>query len=263
MERRRLQVDEAFISYEVAGEGRPLVLVHGLGASGRWWARNVRELRRHFTVYVIDLIGFGWSGGQSFALEKASSYLAKWMDALRIPRASFVGHSMGGYIVADLASDHPERVDRVVLVDSAGLPFARGYRRHVLNLLRALRYVSPRFVPVSLFDTLRAGPHTIWRGVRQVLASDLTEKLERVQAPTLVVWGAGDTLIPVETGERLSGHLRNGRFVRMERTGHNPMWERPEAFNRLVLEFLAVPAVAPGDVPASARTISTGTGEVT
>jgi alpha-beta hydrolase superfamily lysophospholipase len=103
-ERRRLRVDEAFISYEVAGDGQPLVLVHGLGASGRWWARNVRGLSRHFRVYVIDLIGFGWSGGQSFALENASAYLAKWMDAVGIDRASFVGHSMGGYIVADLAS---------------------------------------------------------------------------------------------------------------------------------------------------------------
>ncbi|MDQ3870517.1 MAG: alpha/beta hydrolase [Chloroflexota bacterium] len=250
MERHRLHVGGAFISYEVSGEGHPVVLVHGLGASGRWWARNVGVLVRHFRVYVIDLIGFGWSGGQAFALEKASGYLAKWMDALAIARASFVGHSMGGYVIADLAADHARRVDRLVLVDAAGLPFAPAYPRHVLNLVRSLRYVSPRFVPISLLDTLRAGPLTVWQGVRQVLASDLTEKLELVKAPTLVVWGAGDSLIPVETGERLSGYLRDGRFVRIEASGHNPMWERPDEFNETVLEFLTSVTVAPGVAPA-------------
>jgi pimeloyl-ACP methyl ester carboxylesterase len=239
MERRQVWAGDVRVAYEVAGEGPPVVLIHGLGGSGSWWARNVPGLSRHFQVYLIDVIGFGDSGGQRFVLAQASAHLVAWMDALGMERATFVGHSMGGYIAADLAAEYPERVERLILVNSAALPFEWGYTRHLLNSIRGLRYFSPTFLPIAVRDSFRAGPLTLLGGIRQILAADLTEKLARIEAPTLVLWGAGDPMIPIEIGERLSRTMRHGTFARVDGAAHNPMWEQPEAFNQAVVEFLS------------------------
>jgi pimeloyl-ACP methyl ester carboxylesterase len=146
---------------------------------------------------------------------------------------------MGGYIAADLAAEHPERVERLILVNSAALPFEWGYTRHLVNSIRGLRYFSPAFLPIAVRDSFRAGPLTLLGGIRQILAADLTDKLARIEAPTLVLWGAGDPMIPIEIGERISRAVKRGTFARVEGAAHNPMWERPEAFNRAVVEFLS------------------------
>jgi pimeloyl-ACP methyl ester carboxylesterase len=244
--RRRVDLAGGHIAYEVVGEGPPVVLIHGLGGSGRWWRRNAPELAAHFTVYMIDVLGFGLSGGQEFVLARASEHLVAWMDALGIGRATFVGHSMGGYISADLAAACPERVDRLVLVNAAALPFGWGYRRHVINSIRGLRYFSARFFPIAVVDSFRAGPGTLVGGIRQILAADLTEKLPLIEAPTLVISGEGDPIIPREMGERLSRQLRRGSFAVMKGAAHNPMWERPQDFNRLLIEFAGGTRVPPG-----------------
>src|SRR3954451_12556185 len=117
LERRRGKLGPATIASEVAGGGAPVVLVHGLCGSGRWWRRNIGALTPHRRVYVVDLIGFGASRPRHpFALAEAASYLLQWMDQLELARVSLVGHSMGGLIAADLAADAPKRVDRLVLV---------------------------------------------------------------------------------------------------------------------------------------------------
>src|SRR5215216_512766 len=128
----------ASLSYEVCGEGPPLLLVHGLAGSGRWWARNVPALARHFQVYAVDLIGFGRSradrGGARFGLHDTSTVLLAFMDRAGLSRASIVGHSMGGHIATVLAAEAPDRVARLILVDAAALPIDRGHAGHVASL---------------------------------------------------------------------------------------------------------------------------------
>src|SRR6185436_4249135 len=112
LERRRAKVGPATIAYEVAGSGPPVVLVHGLSGSSRWWRRNIGSLMPHRRVYVVDLIGFGASRARHpFALAEAAGYLIQWLDQLDLERVSLVGHSMGGLIAAELAADAPDRVD--------------------------------------------------------------------------------------------------------------------------------------------------------
>src|SRR4051794_39932286 len=149
LERRRAEIRSATIAYEVAGAGPPVVLVHGLSGSTRWWRRNIGALTPHQRVYVVDLIGFGASRARHpFALSEAASFLARWLDHLGLERVSVVGHSMGGLIAAELAADAPDRVDRLVLVDPAALPFETGLVAHAISLVHELRYISPSFLPV-------------------------------------------------------------------------------------------------------------------
>jgi pimeloyl-ACP methyl ester carboxylesterase len=215
------------------------VLVHGLSASGRWWSRNVPALTERFRVYVVDLIGFGRSrGAGAFALAEAAAQLVEWMGSVGIGRTSIVGHSMGGLIAAELAADFPERVERLVLVDAATFFPPPTYRQQAFGLLRWLRYAPLGFLPVLAEDAWRAGLVTLARAARELLATDLGPKLERVRAPTLLIWGEHDTLVPPEVGERLRDRLPGAELAVIPGAAHNPMWDRPAAFNRLVLEFL-------------------------
>ncbi len=188
IERRCIEIGDVPIAYEVAGSGEPLVLVHGLSGSTRWWAKNVEALGWRFRVHSIDLVGFGESrGGHPFVLREAAGYLATWMDQVGIERADVVGHSMGGFIAAELAADFPDRCERLVLVDAAALPFGYGYLRHLVGLLRALWYTPISFLPVLATDACRAGPLAVLKAARRLLTSDIRPKLARIDAPTLLV----------------------------------------------------------------------------
>ena len=239
LEQRRANIGPATIAYQVAGDGPPLVLVHGLSGSSRWWRRNIGALTPHWRVYVVDLIGFGASRTRHpFVLAEAAGYLAQWLDQLELPRASLVGHSMGGLIAAELAADAPARVDRLVLVDPAALPLSPRLMIHALSLLRELRTLSPSFLPVLLADTLRAGPFTMWRAITALMLADLRPKLAQICAPTLVIWGERDALVPLAFAQQLAEHLRYEQLVVIKGAGHVPMWDRPQEFNRVLIEFL-------------------------
>jgi pimeloyl-ACP methyl ester carboxylesterase len=240
IERGRLEIGPVCIHYQVAGAGEPVVLVHGLSGSTRWWRRNIPALAAQCQVYVLDLIGFGGSRGrQRFVLGEAARYLTAWMDRLGIERASLIGHSMGGAIAADLAADFPDRVERLVLVDAAALPFEDGHLPRVLGLARALWWLPLSFLPILITDAARAGPITLWKAARELLTTDMRPKLSRIEAPTLLLWGEHDALVPLAIGRQLNRCLPQAELIVIEGAGHNPMWDRPEQFNRVVVDFLA------------------------
>lgn len=226
------------VHYEVTGEGPPVVLVHGLSGSGRWWTYNIPALAREYRVYNVDVVGFGRSRGQRLVLREASSWLAEWLKVAGITQTHLVGHSMGGYIATEVAALTPDVVQRLVLVDALVLPMGPGLVRHAIDLLRAARYMSLNFLPVLVSDALRAGPSTMWRATREVLSADLSNRLDAVQAETMVVWGEKDTLLHPELGRELAERLARACFVCVEGAGHNPMWDRPQRFNELLLTFL-------------------------
>jgi pimeloyl-ACP methyl ester carboxylesterase len=238
LEKACAQVGTSRIYYQVGGTGKPVVLVHGLSGSTRWWGKNVAPLARQFRVYVVDLIGFGHNRGQHFVLSEAAELLVRWMDQIGIDRASLVGHSMGGHVAADLTDTFPDRVDRLVLVNAATLPFGRTYIQNAFDLVQALRYMPISFLPILVTDAFRAGPVTILKAAREILATDMSARLSDVRVPALVVWGENDKLISLETGEKLAQSLPNAKLVVIPGAGHNPMWDRPDLFNRAVINFL-------------------------
>ena len=236
---RLAKVGPLTVHYEVAGEGPAVVLIHGLSGSGRWWAYNVPALAQQYQVYNVDLIGFGRSRGQRLVLREAGNWLAEWLQVAEIKRAHLVGHSMGGYIATEVAATAPEAVRRLVLVDALVLPMGPGLVRHALDLAQAIRFVSPNFLPVLVGDALRAGPRTMWQATQEVLSADLSDQLGAVQVETLVIWGEKDSLLDPEVGRKLAEQLPRASFVCVEGAGHNPMWDRPQHFNKLLLDFLA------------------------
>ena len=225
---------------EDVGTGPPLILLHGLAGSARWWSRNIPALSRSYRVIAIDLPGFGASPrGHRLDLEGVIDQLAATMDELGIDRASLIGHSMGGLIAGGLAADRPERVDRLILVDAAFLSLERSTVRPITGSARTLRWTSPSLLPVLIADGLRSGPRRLTDASIQLLRADWGTKLPEIDAPTLVIWGEHDRICPLPIGRRIVDAIAGARLVVIEGAAHNPMWERPDAFDREVLDFLA------------------------
>lgn len=237
----KVEIRGETVRYQRAGSGDPLVLVHGLSGSLRWWRRNVPALANEHAVYLLDLPGYGGMRrmGRDFHLSDAAHWMAEWMGAVGIPRASIVGHSMGGYICARFAARFPQCVDKLVLVAPAGLSSAGSVRRYVMPLVRAARYSSPRFLPILAVDALRAGPATLWRSTRQLLAEDIMADLASIQAPTLLIWGCNDTLVPPTLGCIFDHQIPDSSLLLIDHAAHVPMFDRPRVFNRSVLDFLS------------------------
>src|SRR5436190_1919472 len=179
------------VAYQVAGSGDPVVLVHGLAGSLRWWRRNVSALAEAHTVYLLNLPGFGSfrRRGPGFALAEAADWLVAWIDAAGIAPCHIVAHSMGAHVAVRLAAREPGLVRRLVLVAPALVTGQRPLRAYPRALVAAGRAMSPSFLPLLALDTLRAGPSTILRAARSLLAEDVREALRVVMAPTLLVWG--------------------------------------------------------------------------
>jgi len=237
--KQQAKVGPLTVHYEVAGEGPAVVLIHGLSGSGRWWAYNVPVLAQQYQVYNVDLVGFGRSRGQRLVLREAAGWFKEWLNTVGITEAHLVGHSMGGYIAMEVAVTWPALVRRLVLVDALVLPIGPGLLRPALGLARAVRYLNLSFLPVLVGDLLRAGPRTMLRVTQEVLSADLSDRLGALQAKTMVIWGEKDTLLDPELGRKLAERLARACFVCVEGAGHNPMWDRPQRFNELLLDFLA------------------------
>lgn len=233
---RTAQAGDVRLRYLVEGHGPPVVLLHGLSGSVRWWGRNIPALAQDYRVHALDLVHYAGGGGR-FALRETARRLAGWIESLALGPVGLVGHSMGGAIAAELAADYPQHVRRLVLANPAVL-----FPPQVLPLSpQRLLSAGPRFpltlVPVLVEDALRAGPRLLWETACDVLGNDLREKLAEVQRPALVIWGRHDPFMPVETAAELARLMPRCEYMIVDGAGHNPMWERAEVFNEAVREF--------------------------
>jgi pimeloyl-ACP methyl ester carboxylesterase len=252
------QIGEQHIAWLEAGPSgpagpvtaRPVVLVHGLGTSDRWWSLTIPSLAERHRVLAVDLLGFGRSAGQSVRLDVAADQLAAWAEAIGLEKAAWVGHSMGGIATADLAARRPELVERLVLVDAAGMPVSGRVTRHLFNVLRASPFMPTAAYPIAVECVVRCGPVAITRASHQILATDLEARFRSIRAPTLVIWGAHDRLLPPAYGRRLAATIPGATYVEIAEAGHSPMWEAPTEFEQTLEAFLVEP-VTPAAVAAA------------
>ncbi|CAN5275766.1 alpha/beta hydrolase [soil metagenome] len=228
---------------DVGAGAEPLVLLHGLSGSGRWWNRNLVGLSRDRRVLVPDIIGFGDTRcpGPIPSIAELAAILNSWMEHLGVESADVAGHSMGGQIAVHLAAHFPERVRRLVLVDSAGLhpaPTPRTLARFAADILPPVRWGDPTFLPIILRDSLRAGPRSITRSLAHILTENVGPLLQHITAPTLVLWGRRDSFVPLEHAREFRARIPDAQLLVLDRAAHNPMVDCPLEFNQAVLRFL-------------------------
>jgi pimeloyl-ACP methyl ester carboxylesterase len=216
----------------------PVLFLHGLSGSARWWRRIEAAVAARHEVHVLDLPGFGKLRDQAFALADAPAFVRRGLEEQQLARVHLVGHSLGGLVAARVAAGWPDRVDRLVLVSPVGVPHRSSAVGHVLPLARAVLRSRPTLLHLLAWDAVRAGPLTIWRAARDVLADDVVPELRAVRAPTLLIWGELDPLVPPSLGEVFRAQIPDARLEILPQARHVPMVERPDEFCRLVLDFL-------------------------
>jgi 3-oxoadipate enol-lactonase len=246
---------------ERAGHGPALLLLHGIGSNCRAF-RHQAALADSFTVLAWDAPGYGLSEDPvaPFSLEDLADDAARLLDEQGVVRAHVLGVSLGGVIAQLVYHRHAERVLSLILVDTtpgggAEAEPERSARVHAR--LDAIDTLGPREMAKRRAPQLvRAdAPPTLVQELEDIMAearpagyraaaialgaTDLTARLGDINVPTLVVHGADDRVVPLETGRALAEAIPGARLAVIERAGHVSNQEQPEAFNALVREFLA------------------------
>lgn len=252
-ERRTLATPLGPARYVVAGTGPPVILLHGLDGSARWWTPTIRGLQARFRCYALDFVRFErWSERGRVPLPHAGEYVEAWLAALGLERAHVVAHSMGAYAAVSLATRSPHAIDRLVLIAPAGLLRQRIGLGEAGRALGFLGSMSPSLAPVLAVDSALTGPLRFLRSARELARAEPPD-LSRISAPTLLVWGTRDRLVPPANAALLRERIPGARVVYLDGARHVPMFERPDDCNDVIARFLAGEAVGEArSMPATA-----------
>jgi pimeloyl-ACP methyl ester carboxylesterase len=241
IERVDLEVGEYRLAAWRKGRGEPAaVCVHGAGVSSREWLPLVAELGCTRQVWTVDLPGFGASRGLSrtLGLPALTDALVDWLAAARLARVCLIGGSFGCQVAVDAAVRYPDRVSHLVLVGPTVDPAGRTFSRQVVRWLRNTRYELPRMAPLNIADYRDAGLCRVVATFREALADRVEDKLPYVAAPTLVVRGDHDRLVPQAWAEEVTRLLPRGRLAVVPGAGHMVPFRSPSAVAHLVDDFL-------------------------
>ena len=221
-------------------EDRNVVLVHGLGMSSRCMAPLAEHLSPNFRVYAPDLPGFGLSSKPSHALTvpEMAEALAAFVSGMNIPRAAFIGNSLGCEVLVELALRYPERVDRLVLQGPTPDPRDRSAVQKVAFFAVSCLFERWSLGWIALTDYLRCGFARYLATFRDMMGHLIEPKLPLVNAPTLIVWGTRDYIVPRRAVERYARLLPSGSLAVVQVAAHGMNYSNPELLRDAVLDFL-------------------------
>lgn len=231
---RLVSIDGRLVPQRELGAGSPLVLLHGLAGSWRWWSPLFPALAASRRIYVPELP----RPPRSLGADALGSWVLRWLDAAGLDQVDVAAHSLGGLFAAELAAVAPRRVGRLVLVAPAGIPCGRGVAGRVLPLTRSLFDIRLQ-LPMVLGDAVRTGPIAVAREIALLERRDLASELPSIDAPTLLVWGERDRLVPSRLAEEWQRLIPHARLVRLS-CGHVPMLEAPAELAAAIRSFFDV-----------------------
>lgn len=245
--------DNTVVHYREAGQGPALILVHGLGSSADVWRDSLLLLARGYRVIALDLPGYGKSDKPraDYSVQYYARTLHEFIRALGVKKVALAGNSLGGWIAALTALEHPEEVSHLILVDSAGLrrdtmpavSINPATKEQMRALLLAL-FADRSFVTEAIVNEQWEYRKEIRATVQATLDSWKTspplldDLLKQLTVPTLIVWGRQDTLTPLDMAERFAKGIPGAKLVVIENAGHLPQVEQPGAFYRAVKGFV-------------------------
>lgn len=240
-------------NFEINGQGIPILLLHGWKADSAIFQPLVDILSTQFRCITVDLPGFGKTDNPPTAwnLENYANFVENFTIYLGISKINLIGHSFGGKTAIKLASIHPDRVGKLILVDSSGikpafsvkhtflflaakigkavfsLPLLNSYKNSARNSL---------YRKVGETDYITAGP--LEKIFLNIISEDITGQLSKITAPTLIIWGKNDTETPLSDAQVMKKHIPDSYLEILENSGHFPFLEQPLEFVQKVTEFL-------------------------
>ncbi|MDA9363428.1 alpha/beta hydrolase [Polaribacter sp.] len=265
-----VEIDGMQIHYRVEGKGIPIVLIHGTGASLHTWDDWTLKLKENYQVIRMDLPAFGLTGPNKsgdYSIKQYTQFLEEFVVKMKLDSMFLAGNSLGGNIAWNYASKNPEKVQKLILVDASGLPTNKPQpwifkmaKTPVLSKL--FLYITPRNIiednlkqvyedDTKISDALITRFHdmALREGNRKAFVdrakidfkiseASKEEQLQNIQTPTLLIWGAKDTWIPLDNGKRMDALLPNSKLVVLQNSGHVPMEENPKESFKVLNDFL-------------------------
>jgi pimeloyl-ACP methyl ester carboxylesterase len=258
--------------WEIGDTGSAIILIHGLGASAEVWWQNIDSLAQDHRVLIPDLPGFGYSEQPhtEFSPFDYVQFLDDFMRALHIEKATVIGHSLGGGIALLHALQFPQKVEKLVLADCAGLGKEVVWTLRLMSLPvigEILTY--PTRIGVTIFFRLAVRNAAVItrdfidtyyrifnqrgfqrfllkmtrmlvdiRGGKMEIIAPVMENLHKIKCPAMIIWGYNDRVFPLKHAYYGKDKMANARLHIMDRCGHVPNLEKPEEFNKVVLDFL-------------------------
>jgi len=259
VEQREATIGTIKTTYLLCGNGEPVIFLHGAGAGAVTWYPSIHTISKNFQVLAPDIVGYGESDKPDAPYNRP--YFSKWLKdflkELKISKAHIVGLSQGGAIALQFAIDNPEMVDKLVLVDAAGLgakvsfwpllgmiwmnsfPSSMASRFNSPYILHKPTNRDPNHIGYSI-DVLKSkGGKKAFKQGRGTAVSKIPEELlKQIENETLIIWGKDDKLFSVEYGEAAAKIIPNAKLRLIQDAGHLPLMDQPEIFNKILGDFL-------------------------
>ena len=231
-----VQVSGKKINYEVSGEGKPIVLLHGWLASLQTMAPLARHLEKYFKVYSIDIIGFGKSElpDKPLSTNDFGNFLKELLEKLEIQNPILIGHSNGGRMILNYAGRNLGKINKIVLIDSSGIVPKRKPKYYIkmytFKLLKNIFKILPK---TEMFNNMKkralskfgssdykSSPDVLKRTMSIILNEDQKYLMPNIKAPTLIIWGDKDTATPIEDGKTMEKLIPGSGLVTFEGASH-------------------------------------------
>ena len=246
------EINNLNISYQVAGEGDVVLLLHGWGGEAASFQPVFEWLAQSHRVYALDLPGFGKSQIPPTAWDTSdyATFVTVFLEKFDIPKVHLIGHSFGGRISIIISAEHPEKVDKLILIDSAGIKPCRTAKYYlrvgVAKIGKLIRRCGKYGVLVANAMSARAGSKDYQNAgdmratLVKVVNQDLRALLPRITASTLLIWGEDDKDTPVSFGKIMEKEIPDAGLIVLKEAGHFSYLDRFPQFCRIVASFLKI-----------------------
>ncbi len=255
---KTVSVDGYETHYFEGGKGPVLIMLHGMADDRHSFVGVAKELAADYRVVLPDLMGHGDNAanpGRDYSIAGQRVFIGAFADALNVATFSLVGNSMGGHVAAAYALDNQARIERLVLVNAPGLVLdetviyggfgepLRG-REDFDALMKRVLY-NPPAVPdpikqylIEKTNARMAFINSLADSVRGGADHDLSDRIAAMQAPTLIVWGEEDVVVPFIVAEAYAEHIPDAELVLLSEAGHSPQMEAPDRVANAIRQFL-------------------------
>lgn len=250
----KIQVKNIWVNYKITGLGKPLVILPGWLHNSDHWQLVQEILSKNFQVIVLDLPGFGKSQDPpiSWDITQYADFIENFLKDLSIEKCFLLGHSFGGRIVTKLAGRQSPYLEKIILLDSAGINSKRGWKKNLVRFFASIASLIFSIWPLSIFlPALRNKIYKILRSrdylevnerMREVFLKatkeDLKNDSKKILCPTLIVWGELDQLTPLSDAHILNKNIVNSKLEVIKDVGHSPHIKAPEILTKHILDFL-------------------------
>jgi len=256
----KVKVNDLEMFYIESGQGEPLVLIHGLGGDHREWAMQIPVFAQKFRVIALDLRGHGETDkiGEKYSLPTFAKDVIGLLDKLEIDKAYFCGVSMGGIVTLQIALNYPERVKGLILVNTTArlteqaakvvlrwveLFQTKGFDAYFDQVIKDAFHPSfieanPELIKQIKEMSRNRDFQTVIKAAFGLQSFNFVDQLEKINAPTLIIHGEDDKVIPVEEAKLLHQKIPNSELIIFPRCGHATIIEKAQEFNKTVIEFL-------------------------